>query len=67
MNLIAIQKNLLINPELISTVESRKVGKATVINVTVSGRSHRVTEDVNAFMATIMGAGSDVTKQFTAV
>jgi hypothetical protein len=57
MNLIAIQKNLLVNPEKISLVEiiSTK-GKESVL-VVVEGRSIALEVDFNKFMKDLSESG----------
>ena len=67
MKLIPIQKNLLINPDKITSVEIMTVkGKESVL-VTVDGRAIALEIDFHTFMEELTNCDKDLHKQFTAL
>jgi hypothetical protein len=68
MQLIAVQEDILVNPDKISVVE-RKVSKnnAVRLSVMVEGRTYEVTQPHQEFITSLNRAGVDLTKQFFAV
>ena len=68
MQLIAIQDEVMINPERISYIE-RHVGKGgqIILRVTVDGRSWEVTRPTGEFFDALNNYGVDLTKQYFAV
>ena len=68
MHLIAIQDDILINPDKISVVE-KKVSKSGNIrlSIVVEGRTYEITQPHQDFLNSLNRAGVDLTKQFFAV
>lgn len=64
MELIAIQKNIMINPEMIESVEVKN--KKFIVTME-SGNSYHVETNVSTFMKTLGKSGIDLTKQFLSV
>lgn len=64
MELIAIQKNVMINPEMIESVEVKN--KKFIVTME-SGNSYHVETNVASFMKTLGKSGIDLTKQFLSV
>ena len=68
MNLIAIQDNVLVNPEKISAIEKVMDTEGRIaINVVVDGRTYTVWRPTNEFFSALNEYGVDLTKQFFAV
>ena len=68
MVLLAIQDNVLINPEEISVVEMNTDKKGSVtMNVTVEGRTFTVLKPADEFFQALNSYGVDLTKQYFAV
>lgn len=67
MNLIALQKNLLVNPNKITSVEIMTVkGKESVL-VTVDGRAIALEIDFKDFMKQLSNSGVKFNQQYKAL
>lgn len=64
MELIGIQKNVMINPEMIESVEIKN--KKFIVTME-SGNSYYVETNISSFMKTLGKSGIDLTKQFLSV
>lgn len=64
MELIVIQKNIMINPEMIESVEVKN--KKFIVTME-SGNSYHVETNVSTFMKTLGKSGIDLSKQFISV
>ena len=68
MQLIAIQDNVLVNPEKISVIEKTVSADGRIVmTVTIEGRMFTLFRPANEFMNELNKAGVDLTKQFFAV
>ena len=68
MQLIAIQDDVLVNPDKISVIE-RKVGRnnSITLRVTVDGNTYDITRTTNEFFSALSKAGVNLSKQFFSV
>jgi len=68
MELLAIQNDVLVNPQRISVIEKKMdMNGSVVLSVIVDGRTYEVRRPINEFMQALNQAGVDLTKQFFAV
>ncbi len=67
MQLIQLQKNLLVNPDKISSVEVKKRGDHEMVIVTVEGRAITLESGFDAFFNELKKSGMQFNKQFWSI
>lgn len=67
MNLIAIQPDLLVNPDRITYIERRVSRGKTTFSVNVEGRTFELTNPPAEFLQQLMKSGVDISKQFFSI
>lgn len=66
MNLVSISKNVLVNPEKITSIELKNVKGRIDILVLVEGRQYSVEKDVSVFLRELKASGVEAPEQFWA-
>jgi len=67
MQLIAISENILINPELIESIEIIKVNERNTFIINIGGKSHVPTKDPDELLALLISGGMKMHDQFFSV
>ena len=64
MQLIPVSENILVNPDAITSVQKRVVGKKVTLTINVGGKTITMTVPFEQFHKDLLNAGVDTGDQF---